>query len=151
MAEDRPYVGQNTVERERLRALVSRLSDKDLSRPLNAGWTAAAVLAHVAFWDQRILILIERWEKAGPDSVPRPIKPGDIDWINDAAKTLCLALTPRAAAQLAVASAEAVDRRVEALSADLLAANAAAGHPVNLLRAQHRREHLDEIERALTG
>jgi hypothetical protein len=34
------------------------------------------------------------------------------------------------------------------LSAELVAANAAAGKPINLLRAEHRREHLDEIEHA---
>jgi len=57
----------------------------------------------------------------------------------------------RAAARLAVATSDAVDRKVEALSDRLVAANAAAGHPINLLRAEHRREHLDEIELALAG
>jgi len=97
-----------------------------------------------------ILVLVERWERGGPGSAPRRINPEDVDWINDAAKALCLALPPRAAAQLAIATAEAVDQKVEALSSDLIAANVAAGNPINLLRAEHRREHLDEIERALT-
>jgi hypothetical protein len=48
-----------------------------------------------------------------------------------------------------MATAEAVDRRVEALSSELVAANAAAGKPLNLFRAEHRREHGDEIEHAL--
>jgi hypothetical protein len=30
----------------------------------------------------------------------------------------------------------------------MLARNTAAGTPLNLVRAQHRREHLDEIEHA---
>jgi hypothetical protein len=38
---------------------------------------------------------------------------------------------------------------VAALSDGALAANAAAGRPISVLRAEHRREHLDEIERAL--
>jgi hypothetical protein len=46
-----------------------------------------------------------------------------------------------------VAIAEAVDRKVAALSYDFVAKNAAAGSPLNLLRAEHRKEHLDEIER----
>lgn len=146
---DRPYVSQNNHERARLRALVDRLSDRDLSHPLEAGWTIAAVLAHLAFWDQRILTLIERWEKDGLRSVPRSIDGKDVDWINDSAKALCLALAPRAAARLAVAVADAVDRRVEALSDELITANAKAGGPITLLRAEHRRVHLDEIERAL--
>jgi len=143
------YVTENNHERARLRALVDRLSDGELARPLDAGWTVGGVLAHLAFWDQRSLILIERWEKQGPGAVPRSIDERDVDWINDSAKALCLALPPRAAARLAVAVADAVDRRVEMLSAELVAANAAAGGPINLLRAEHRREHVDEIERAV--
>ncbi|PYN80554.1 MAG: hypothetical protein DMD96_13640 [Candidatus Rokuibacteriota bacterium] len=147
----RSYVTENSAQRARLRALVDRLTDAELARPLDAGWTVAAVLAHVAFWDQRALTLIERWERDGRGSTPRPIDGNDVDWINDSAKALCLALPPRAAARLAVATSEAVDRRVEGLSDELVAANAAAGHPINLLRAEHRREHLDEIEHALAG
>ena len=143
------YVTENNHELARLRALADRLSDGELARPLDAGWTVGGVLAHLAFWDQRSLILIERWEKEGPGAVPRSIDERDVDWINDSAKALCLALPPRAAARLAVAVADAVDRRVEMLSAELVAANAAAGGPINLLRAEHRREHVDEIERAV--
>ena len=142
------YVTENNHERARLRALVDRLSDGELTRSLDAGWTVGAVLAHLAFWDQRTLILIERWEKEGPRAIPRSMDERDVDWINDSAKALCLALPPRAAARLAVAVADAVDRRVETLSDELVAANAAGGRPINLLRAEHRREHLDEIERA---
>jgi hypothetical protein len=142
------YVTENNEQRARLRALVERLSDSDLARPLDAGWTVGAVLAHLAFWDQRTLVLIERWEKEGPRTPPRSIDDKDVDWVNDSAKALCLALPPRAAAHLALATAEAVDRRVEALSNELVAANAAAGKPLNLFRAEHRREHLDEIEHA---
>jgi len=149
MAVDRSYIAQNADQRDRLRALVDRLTDEELRRPLSAGWTVAGVLAHVAFWDQRVLVLLERWERDGSGSAPPAINPGDIDWINDTAKALCLALPPRVAAELALATAEAVDRKVAALPDHLVAANAAAGAPINLLRAAHRREHLDEIERAL--
>ncbi|MGH7323953.1 MAG: DinB family protein [Candidatus Rokuibacteriota bacterium] len=149
MAVDRSYVAENTAQRERLRALVDRLKDEDLRRPLNAGWTVAGVLGHLAFWDERTVVLLERWERDG--AAPRPLNSEDTDWINDSAKALCLALPPRAAAQLALSVAEAADRKVASLSDDRLAANATAGRPINVLRAEHRREHLDEIERALTG
>lgn len=140
------YVSENREQRDRLRALVARASDADLARPLDVGWTVAAVLAHVAFWDQRALALLDQWERG---QTPRPIDQRDVDWINDSAKALCLALPPRAAADLALRVAEAVDRKVETLRPDVVAANRAAGSPVNLARAEHRREHLDEIERAL--
>jgi hypothetical protein len=118
---------------------------------MDAGWTVAGVLGHVAFWDQRIVTLIEAWETNGPAAVPPTLDGRDVDWVNDAAKPMLLAVPPRKAAELAVAIAEAVDRKVEALSDDQIARNAAAGHPLNLDRAEHRREHLDEIERALRG
>lgn len=149
MAADRSYVNQNTTERQRLRALVERLKDEDLRRSLDAGWTVAGVLAHLAFWDQRTIVLLERWEREG--AAPRALHREDVDWINDSAKALCLALPPRAAAELAVATAERVDRMVSALSDDRVAANTAAGSPLNLLRAEHRREHLEEIERTLAS
>jgi hypothetical protein len=74
--------------------------------------------------------------------------PVDVDWVNDAAKPLQLALPARRAATLAVEIARAADEAVAALSDDLIARNAAAGSPINLLRAAHRRAHLDEIEQA---
>ena len=73
----------------------------------------------------------------------------DVEWINDAAKPAQLALAPRRAATLAVETARATDQAVAALSDELLAKNAAAGSPINLLRAEHRREHLDEIDEML--
>jgi hypothetical protein len=52
---ERPFVAENAKERERLRSLVERLTDKELSLPLGNGWTIAVALAHLSFWDQRIL------------------------------------------------------------------------------------------------
>jgi len=148
MMADRSYVAENRAQLERLRALVEKLSDPELAGPMDAGWTVAGVLAHLAFWDQRIVTLVDRWAD-GRGTPPPAYDQAAVDWINDAGKPLCLALPPRAAAQLALTTADAVDRKVEALNDDRLAANVAAGHPLNLLRAQHRREHLDEIEAAL--
>jgi hypothetical protein len=147
MSVDRSYVAMNETERTRLRALVKRLTDADLGRAMPAGWTVGAVLAHVAFWDQRALVLLERWETQG--TAPSPGDEADVDWINDAAKPLFLALSPRRAAELALAVAEAVDRKVAMLPDDLVQRNAALGGPVNLVRATHRRQHLEEIEQAL--
>jgi uncharacterized damage-inducible protein DinB len=145
---DRSYVAENDAQRERLRALVRRLSDQDLADPMGAGWTVAGVLAHVAFWDQRILVLLDAWERKGPSWTPPLEDARDVDWINDAAKPLCLALPPRVAADLALSLAETVDRRVVAVSDAIIEANARVG-ALNWQRAEHRREHLDEIERML--
>lgn len=148
MPVDRSYVAENDKERERLRVLVRRLGDQDLARPVGAGWTVAGVLAHVAFWDQRIVVLLDEWERRGASWTPPPEDAREVDWINDAAKPLCLALPPRGAAELALSVAETADRRVAAASDAIVEANARAG-ALNLWRAEHRREHLDEIERML--
>jgi hypothetical protein len=147
MALDLSHVTENRREYERLQALVERLSDADLRHPLGAGWTVAGVLGHLAFWDQRILVLLDRWEQSG--AIPPTLDEAATDWINDSTKPLLHALPPRQAAELALAIALATDARVAALADTRVAANKAAGSPLHLLRAEHRREHLDEIERAL--
>lgn len=148
MSIDRNVVSENDTERARLQALVARLSDADLARPLPANWTVAAVLGHVAFWDQRILLLLDAWQQKGI-APPPPHHEADTDWINDAGKPFLLALPPRQLANLAVNIAEAVDRKIATLPDDIVTRNTAAGSPLNLRRAEHRREHLDEIESAL--
>jgi len=148
MAIDRSYVSENRAQLERLRALVDKLSDHELTGPMEAGWTVAGVLAHLAFWDQRIVTLVDRWA-GGLGTPPPAYDQAAVDWINDAGKPLCLALPPRVAARIAVDAAVAADDRVASLSEAQLAAIAAGGHPINPLRAEHRREHLDEVEQAL--
>jgi hypothetical protein len=143
MTADRSHLADNDAQRTRLEAFVARLSEADLQRPTPGDWTVAGVLAHLAFWDQRAFLLLDRWEKTG--QAPHP-EPGDVDWINDAAKPMFLALPPRRAAELAVSIARATDAKVAGLRDDIIAKNAAAGTPVSLSRATHRKEHLDELE-----
>jgi uncharacterized damage-inducible protein DinB len=140
------YIEENTNGRERLRALVSRLSDEELAQPADDGWTIAAILAHLAFWDYRALVLIERWKKTGVG--PSPI---DTDGVNDAMKALCLAIPAREAANLAVKAAEAVDAELENLPEELRA-------EIDMLvqegkfrtnRSIHRNAHVDQIEERL--
>lgn len=151
MATDRSYVTENQTQLARLEALVSKLGDQELSRPLEAGWTVAGVLAHLAFWDYRIVTLLDAWGTDGRGTLPPANHEADVNWINDAGKPLCLGLPPRIAARMAFDAAMAADQRVATLSDAALAANAAAGSPINVRRAEHRREHLDEIERALAA
>ena len=146
MSVDRSYIAENDRERARLKALVARMSDTDLAKAMPAGWTVATVLGHLAFWDQRILALVEA---SGRGVAPAPFDEGHVDWINDAGKPFLLALPPRKLAELSVAIAEAVDAKVAALSDDFVTRNAKAGKLLNLNRAEHRKEHLDEIERLL--
>jgi uncharacterized damage-inducible protein DinB len=149
MATDRTYVQTNREALDRLRALVERASDEDLARPMGDGWTVAGVLGHMAFWDLRIVTALERW---GPDgSGPFPTYHDDaVDWINDAAKPIISALEPQAAARVAIEAATAADGAVANMSDELLEKNAATGGYINQDRADHRLEHLDEIEARLS-
>lgn len=149
MAADRSHEAENDAARARLRALIRRLSDTELARPLPGGWTIAASLAHAAYWDARAIFWIDRW---GPNGTPSTHEPENVDAVNDAAKPLCLALRPRDAADLALRLAEESDRAVARLSDAMLAKiEAIGGPPFNLARATHRNEHLDDIEQALAG
>jgi hypothetical protein len=148
-AAARAHDVETDAERARLRTLVSRLTDRDLSRPMPGGWTVAAVLAHVAFWDARAIYYLDKWAAGAP---PTPYEPEDTDAINDSAKPLCLALRPRDAAELALRVAEEADGKVKALSDEMLRKiEATGGPPFNLSRAIHRKEHLDEIDDLKNG
>lgn len=147
MGLDSSYIEQNTRERERLRALVARLGDDELRRPANEHWTVAGVLGHMAFWDGRALFLADKLERGVPFSSSDD-EPEDVDWINDATRPLIHAIAPRDVAELALRLAEETDRRVASISPDRMYP-LDPDSPVNPLRADHRAEHLDQIEAAL--
>lgn len=149
MSIDRSYVERNARERDRMRALVARLSDDDLRMPVNEHWTVAGVLGHIAFWDGRALALAGKLERGEPFS-PSDVEPEDVDWINDASRPLIHAIPPRETAELALRIAEETDRSVEALSPDRMWPKDPSS-PLNAFRAMHRAEHLDHIEAALDG
>lgn len=123
------------------------MTDKELELPLGQGWTVAAALAHIAFWDQRAAVLMRRW-KEGSVVAPSPV---DVDVTNDALLPLCLAIPPRVAGNLAIASAEAMDRELEEASPSLIGDIEKLGDKFRLWRSQHRRSHLDQIESMLRG
>ncbi len=102
------YLEANKKGRERLRILASRLTDEQLALPAGDGWTVAAILAHLAFWDYRMLVLVKRWKQTEVG-----LSPIDPDAVNDAMIPLCLAIPVRAAADLAIRAAEAVDAELE--------------------------------------
>src|SRR3990172_8221055 len=60
-----PFVAENAEERTRLRVLVGRLNDHDFAVHVGGGWTIAATLAHLAFWDQLALVRARRRGEGG--------------------------------------------------------------------------------------
>lgn len=146
MAEDRSYVVGNTRERERMRALIEGLDDDALAAPVNEHWTVAGVLGHIAYWDIRVLVLAEKVDRG------EPWAPGDADpagdWLNDSTRPLIHAIRPRDAAELALRVAEQTDAMVARLPIDRMHPFD-PDSPISADRADHRAEHLDEIEAAL--
>src|SRR5260370_21389282 len=54
---ERSYAAENARELERLRALVSTLSDQDLGSLVNETWTVPRLLGHMALCHRRALSL----------------------------------------------------------------------------------------------
>jgi hypothetical protein len=142
----RQFVVENARERERLHNLVNNITDEELTTTLyEEGWTIAVALAHLAYWDNRRLILVRKWKQEGV--TPTPII--DVDITNDTLVPFLLAIPPRKAAELATLTAEALDHELEEASLDLIAAIEALGDRHALDRSIHRKMHLDDVEALL--
>ncbi len=143
---DRQFDIENKRELQRLQALVRRITDEELNLPYyKEGWTIAAGLAHLAFWDQYGLAVLRRWKQDGVVAHAH----SDSFAVNDALFNVALAMPRRTAAQLAVTSAEAIDREIASASDDFVKAVEALKEPYRLYRSIHRKLHLDEIEALL--
>ena len=147
MADAPSFAADNDRERERLRALVETLGDDALVVPVNEYWTVAGVFGHIAFWDARMLSLIEKFERGVAFSTS-DTEPEDVDWINDASRPLIHAIPPREVTRLALEIAAETDARVATVPADRLWPSDPAS-PLYGSRAVHRAEHLDEVQAAL--
>jgi hypothetical protein len=137
-------IRENQAGHEALASLVERLTDEDLARPLGSGRNIAAALLHLAFWDARAVVLIEKWQREGVGS-----SPVDVDVINDSVLAVCGAVPPRAAAGLAVEKSAEINRLLESLPPKMIEQIREKGPAVHLARHEHKRIHIQEIEKAL--
>lgn len=141
----RDHDDRNRASRERLARLIARLEDSDVALP--DGWTAGALLAHLAFWDRFAAARLTRYVR---DHQPMPLfDTGFFDLVNAGGLPQWRATSLVAAAADATASAAAGDQLIERLSADDAAAIGAQGILGALDRSRHRNGHLDQLERAL--
>jgi hypothetical protein len=155
MALDRAFVAQNRASTHRIRALVARLTDAEMQQRVGEHWTVAITLAHLAFWDGRVIYVLDSSERDGKLFVPEEIH----IVVNDLSLPLWGAIPPRAAATLAIQTAEALDARLEGFPPELLEQVPAPATPHGpgyahaqrwVIRALHRNSHLDEIDAALS-
>jgi hypothetical protein len=143
MPLDQSFVQLNRASTERIRRLVERLSEKEMQRPVGEHWTVAIALAHLAFWDRRVLYALDRTENDGQLFAP------NIDLlVNDLSLPLWSAIPPREAARLAMQTADLLDKRLEAFPEPLLE-EIFNYNKRWVMRSLHRNEHLDEVDRAL--
>lgn len=142
---DTSYNQRNREQSERLRTL-TRLSDAELARPMGEHWTVGVALAHLAYYDARVLATLEASRRHG---IPRYWwVGGEALAVNDARLDGWCALPPREALEQAIQIAEALDPFIAALPDDF-AATILDERPSALDRSRHRAEHLDEIDAAL--
>jgi len=140
---DKSFIELNRLSRERMRAIADRLSNDEMQTKVGEHWTVAIVYAHIAWWDRRVMYVLDMSEKNGKLFIP------EIDiFVNDLSLPLWAAVPAREAVRIAMENAVAVDKRLESYPEALLEEI----HNYNkrwTIRALHRNEHLDEAESAL--
>ena len=145
MAFDRSFIELNRASLERMRTLAEQLTDEEMLTKVGEHWTVGIVFAHIAWWDRRVMYVLDRTEKDGKLFIP------EIDiFVNDLSLPLWAAVPPRKAVHIALETAETLDKRLEVYSPALLEEI----YNYNkrwVIRALHRNEHLDEANAVLKG
>jgi hypothetical protein len=143
MTPDQSVIELNRISTERIRALAARLSDDEMQTRVGEHWTVAIALAHLAFWDRRVLSVLDKTEKDGKLFTP------EIDIIvNDLSLPLWAAIPPCEAARIAIETSETLDKRLENFPPALLE-EIYTYNKRWVVRALHRNGHLDEVEAVL--
>ena len=143
MTLDPSYIEQNRASTERIRALVGRLSDDEMQTKVGEHWTVAIALAHLAWWDRRVMYALDMTEHDGKLFIL------EINIVvNDLSLPLWAAIPPRDAARICIETSEALDKQLEEYSPELLE-EIFNYNKRWVIRALHRNEHLDEVDAAL--
>jgi hypothetical protein len=84
--------------------------------PVGEHWIVAIALAHLAFWDRRVMYVLDMTKRDGALFIP------EIGiFVNDLSLPLWAAIPPREAARIAIETADALDRQLEGFPPALLA------------------------------
>ena len=143
MTLDSSFIERNRASTRRIHDLVARLSDDAMQHRVGEHWTVAIALAHLAFWDRRVIYVLDMTERDGKVFAP------NIDvFVNDLSLPLWAAIPPRDAARIAIETAETLDKRLETYSPALLE-EIYTYNKRWVDRGLHRNEHLDEVDAAL--
>jgi uncharacterized damage-inducible protein DinB len=133
----------NRAATERMRKIINRLSDEELSKSIGSDWTISITLAHLALWDQRVIFVIESAKKN--DKLHAPY----YDYqLNDILTPLLRVIPAQEAARMAITTAETLDKELEQCSTQVIEEMNEV-NPRLIDRSIHRNLHLDEIENAV--
>jgi Mycothiol maleylpyruvate isomerase N-terminal domain len=135
------YDETNRRSLEDLKTFVERLSDEQLARDLGNGWTPAAELAHIAFWDRRATQIAIR---VSADETFRN-SAENVHVLNDALLPQWKRIAPRdAIAELVEAGTEVNNQMAAADQATVERWLELRTFAVD--RSNHRVEHLEELK-----
>jgi hypothetical protein len=150
---DRSYLARNDSSRAQLRETIGALTADQLALTTEeGGWTIGQVLGHVAFWDR---FLTTRWRAAvaaGPAMQPGTLPHELSDLLNATLPPSWAALavdSPELAVSEMLAAADEVDAVIAGLPAETPVLEVLATRTSLLDRSIHRKEHLDQIRRAI--
>jgi hypothetical protein len=123
-----------------MKQLIQSLSTEQLQSVLPNGWTVAVTLAHLAFWDNRVIHLIEVSKKEGK------VSPSNFeDSINDIMEPFLRAIPSAEAASMAGRYADTLDLMLEECPAEMFNQLDEVNHRW-VDRSLHRNDHLDDID-----
>ena len=143
MSLDFSYNELNRASTERIKKLAASLTDDEMQTRVGEHWTVSIAMAHLAWWDRRVMYVLDMTAKDGKLFIP------EIDIVvNDLSLPLWAAIPAREAARIAIETSDDLDKRLEVYPQDLLEEI----YNYNkrwVVRALHRNEHLDEVDAAL--
>jgi len=135
---DLSFIDLNRASQERMQTLAERLTDDEMLTKVGEHWTVGIVYAHIAWWDRRVMYVLDMTEKDDKLFIP------EIDiFVNDLSLPLWAAVPPRKAVRIALETAEILDKRLEAYSPKLRE-EIFNYNKRWVIRSLHRNEHLDE-------
>ena len=141
------YVTDNAAARDRVLSLVGELTDARMAAPDADGWTIAAQLAHLAFWDRVHTGRLRAALETGGE-LPARLSDEATDALNDAGLHGWRLIPGPAAVRLFAEASAEVDAYLATLPPAVVERVRAAGLPRHVERFRHRTEHGDAIETA---
>jgi hypothetical protein len=127
----------------KMQKIGEKLTEADFRKKLHYGWTIPVAFAHLAFWDNRVIPLIELSKKDGTIMTSNYD-----DKLNDILLPFLEAIPPAKAIKMAVEIANRLDEMLESCSPEMINQIMTVNSRW-VDRSLHRNDHLKDIESAL--